>query len=179
MSEETKIILKAQFHPVLKTYLFLIVTWWSFVSFIGIPIIPIWLFVGMFFCTRYFNRLECNLTEHTLELKKGYLFRVEKTIPLDKIQDLTLREGPLLRALNLGMLDIETAGQSGAQGSSDAKIVGIIDLKEFRNRVLKQRDIVLLHTSKNQNEYRSEDSSSSSILEQIRDTLVRIEKKLK
>ena len=84
--------------------------------------------------------MECKLTDQTLELKKGYLFRIEKTIPLDKIQDLTLREGPLLRALGICMLDIETAGQSSPQGSSDAKIIGIKDTKEFRDRVGQKQD---------------------------------------
>jgi len=44
-----------------------------------------------------------------LEFKKGIFFRVEKTIPLENIQDLTFNEDPLLRYLDLRVLKIETA----------------------------------------------------------------------
>ncbi len=43
--------------------------------------------------------------------------------------------------LGLGSLMIETAGQSSVEGQSDAGPVGVVDAREFRNRVLKRRDI--------------------------------------
>ena len=98
MVQEKRKMLRAQFHPVLKTYIYIMGIGWAIITVAGIPLIPIWLMIGFYFANRYYQSLECNLTERTLILKKGYLFRVEKTIPLDKIQDLTLREGPVLRA---------------------------------------------------------------------------------
>ena len=165
----------AVYHPVLKTYLYLYVTGLLFISAIGIPLIPIWLIIGNYFCNKYFKNLECILTPKTLELKKGYLFRVEKTIPLDKIQDLTLRDGPLLRALNICKLEIETAGQSNPQGTSDAKIIGVIEAKEFRDRVLSQRDLLLSPENKAHSNQKLENNEpSSDVLVEIRDTLINI-----
>ena len=43
---------------------------------------------GQWYARRSFEMLRCELHERTLVVKRGILFRVEKTIPLDKIQDL-------------------------------------------------------------------------------------------
>ena len=88
---------------------------------------------------RSFEALKCELHERTLVVKRGIFFRVEKTIPLDKIQDLTVKEGPLLRWLGLRSLKIETAGQ-GTPGASEADLVGIVNPTDFRDEVLRQRD---------------------------------------
>lgn len=69
------------------------------------------------------------------------MFKVEKTIPLENIQDLTFLENPLLKIFNLRILKIETAGQSNPQGS-DMKLIGIIDTLEFKNKVLRQRELL-------------------------------------
>ena len=157
-----------------------IVIGWFFITVVGLPFLPFWLIFGFYFCKKYFDRIECNLTEQTLELKKGHIFRIEKIIPLDKIQDLTLREGPLLRALNICMLDIETAGQSNPQGSSDAKIIGIIEARKFRDLVLAQRDLIITKGSQQTviSKLSDSESSETSLLTEIRNSLQRIEKLL-
>ena len=111
-----------------------------FVTVIGIVILPIWLLgLGQWYVRRSFEAMKCDLHERTLVVKRGIFFKVEKTIPLDKIQDLTVKEGPLLRALGLRSLKIETAGQ-GTPGASEADLVGIVNPLDFRDEVLRQRD---------------------------------------
>lgn len=43
-------------------------------------------------------------------LRRGLLFRQERTIPLESIQNVQIRQGPLHRALSLAELRIDTAG---------------------------------------------------------------------
>lgn len=62
-----------------------------------------------------FRLLRCALDDRHLNFRKGILFQVEKTIPLENIQDVTFIEGPLLRRFDLSILRIETAGQSPGQ----------------------------------------------------------------
>ena len=64
---------------------------------------------------------------------------VEKTIPLENIQDVTFIEGPILRYFHLSTLKFETAG-SGAGQANDMHLTGIIDAHDFRNRILDARD---------------------------------------
>lgn len=169
MNEQKKIVAKAEFHPVIKTYLFVYVLIFLLITIAGIIVIPFWLLgLGVFTTKKYYDNLKCVLTEKTLEFGKGYLFRVEKTIPLDKIQDLTLREGPLLRMFGICILSIETAGQANPQGTSDAKLIGIKNAREFRELVLEQRD------KKIEKEEPAE-IDENLILEEIRDAVLRIE----
>ena len=64
---------------------------------------------------------------------------VEKTIPLENIQDVTFIEGPLLKRFHLSILKFETAGQSAGQ-AHDMKLVGIIDAHHYRSHILAARE---------------------------------------
>lgn len=164
---------KAEFNPRLKTYLNLYGIFMMVIMLVTIPFIPFWILIAPFFINKYFERLECELTTRSLRFKKGFLVQTEKTIPLDKIQDLTFREGPLLRKFGLSILKVETAGNSGA-GTADLSLIGIIDAHDFRQMVFDQRDKVTDNAS-------SSESSSESmvdILSEIRDSIKTIEQKL-
>lgn len=132
--------IRASFNAKLHTYLF----WYGFfvllASIAGILLIPFWVLgIGSWYSRRYIGSLECELTERYLRFQKGVLYQVEKTIPLDNIQDLTFKEGPLLRRFGLSILEIETAGQSG-QGQNDMTLIGIENAAAFRDRVIAQRE---------------------------------------
>ena len=131
---------RARFNAKLATYLI----WYGclvlLMSVAGILLLPFWaLGLGAWYARRYIGSLECELTPRHLRFQKGVLYQIEKTIPLDNIQDLTFKKGPLLRWLGLSTLKIETAGQSG-QSSSDMTLIGIEEAAAFRDRVLNQRD---------------------------------------
>ena len=132
---QAQILSSAKFEPVLKTYLILSVTGVLIATMVGILLIPFWLIFGRIYVNRYFENLECNLTTRSLYFKKGVWFVTEKTVPLDKIQDLTFKEGPILRYLGISRIMIETAGNS-AQGISDMSLIGIVKAREFREMVL-------------------------------------------
>ena len=57
---------------------------------------------------------------------------LEKTIPLENIQDLAFKEGPLLRYFGLAILQIETAGGQGAGPGGDLTLIGLNGAKEFK-----------------------------------------------
>ena len=90
----------------------------------------------------YLRRISARLTTQALEVRKGVFFRSEATIPLNRITDVRLHDGPLMRHYGLRGLKVETAGQSGDTGS-EGNIIGVIDAVEFRNAVLRQRQEAL------------------------------------
>ena len=163
---------KAEFNPKLKTYLNLYGAFMMVVITITIPLLPFWFIIAPYFINKYFNRLECELTSRSLRFKKGFIIQIEKTIPLDKIQDLTFREGPLLKKFGLSILKVETAGNSGA-GAADLSLIGIVDAHEFRQMVFDQRDKVTDNVSNSE----STSESMVEILSEIRDSIKNIEKK--
>lgn len=174
MSERS--IFVARFDEKLPLYLYLQSLGLLLVTVIGIPLIPIWLFAGWFWARRYYAALRCELTNRRLRIHRGVIFQQDKTIPLDKIQDLSLHHGPVLRALGLCSLKVETAGQSGAQGSSDADLIGIVDALAFQEMVLAQRDLLdARHLSEPAEPHAVGPVEEAPVLEEIRDTLRRIE----
>ncbi|HMC01461.1 MAG TPA: PH domain-containing protein [Flavobacteriaceae bacterium] len=170
------IIKQADFNPRIKNYILLVVAFFLLISVIGIPILIFWfLGLGQYFSKRYYEHLQCKLTENHLEFKKGVLFKVEKTIPLENIQDLTFIENPLLKYFDLRVLKIETAGHSNPRGS-DMKLIGIVDALNFKAEVLDQREKI---KSGNNSTTTSEttNTQTNKLLEEIRDLLTDIKNK--
>jgi membrane protein YdbS with pleckstrin-like domain len=133
-------VLYAEFNPLLKPYLVLYVAGALASSVVGIPLAILWVLgIGQWWARHYFDKLECELSDKTLRFRKGIIFQVEKTIPLENIQDVTFIEGPLLRRFHLSILKFETAGQSAGQ-AHDMHLAGIIDAHEFRNEIISRRE---------------------------------------
>ena len=144
-------------------------------SVVGILAIPVWLLgLGQWYTRRTFEALQCVLTARSLIVRRGIFFKVEKTIPLDKIQDLSLREGPLLKAFGLMSVKVETAGQSAPQGSSEANLVGIVDARKFRDRVLDQRDQVTNVGTGQEGDHEVAQDEQIQLMREIRDAVVRL-----
>ncbi|MDE2996043.1 MAG: PH domain-containing protein [Bacteroidota bacterium] len=123
-SERTPVVLeKAEFNPDVRKYWLIGGSLTLIVTLVGIPFLIFWWILGMWITKRYLDRMECTLTRRTLIVRKGFLVRVEKTIPLDKITDLGMIQGPLMRYFGIHALSIETAG-STAQGAL-VKLYGI------------------------------------------------------
>lgn len=177
MNYKAKILHKAEFNPKIKSYLLLYGVFISIITVALIPLIPFWLIFGAIYLGKYFERLECELTTRSLRFKKGYIFHTERTIPLDKIQDLTFKEGPLLKFFGLSILRIETAGSS-AQGGPDLSLIGIVKASEFRSLVLDQRDKVTDNQSTSSTTSETNSEAATDILRDIRDSLKRIEDNL-
>ena len=111
MSEPTALTVRAQFNPLIRLYLLLTIGLQLAASLIGLPFAVIWFCgAGQWWARHYFDRLSCELTPEHLRFRKGIIFTVEKTIPLENIQDVTFIEGPLLRHFHLATLKLETAG---------------------------------------------------------------------
>ena len=181
--QRAQLLHEPNFDPRLKIYVYISASMILLATVVGIVLIPFWLILGRVYVNRYFENLECKLTTRSLHFKKGVWFTTEKTVPLDKIQDLTFKEGPILRYLGLSRIMIETAGNS-AQGISDMSLIGIVSAREFREMVLDQRDDI---TDKNGRSAAGAGSSSVpqsnapdemiSLLREMSETLKRIESK--
>lgn len=167
-----KVLLRGTFSQKLRIYLFFHWTAVIAATVVGIALLPLWLLIGPPWIKRYHATLRCEVNDRNVVIGKGLLFRRELTIPIDKIQDISIREGPLLSAFGLLRLRIETAGQSGSSGSkSDADLVGLLDARALRDQILEQRDALAsrIHLSVD---------DDRQVLINIRDTLLRIEARL-
>jgi len=100
----------------------------------------VWSVCKLWWVSRYFATLECYLTSRSIVYRRGIFWKREKTIPLTRIQDLGMMQGPLMRFFGIHRLKIETAGQSAPGGAGEALLIGVVDALGFRDRVLGLRD---------------------------------------
>lgn len=177
------IIRNASFDPKVKTYWLVSGAIPFVITIIGIPLLLLWFPLGYVFTGRYLDRMACTLTNKALKVKKGVFVRVEKTIPLEKITDMAMVQGPLMRRFGVHRLTVETAGQSGA--GALVALTGIVQAEDFRETVLDQRD-AMMAKALNQDEGGSVRATSSTgdtgpdpALAELRDSVLRIEALLK
>lgn len=164
-------VLEAQFDRKITAYLRWIGVGWLVITVVGIPLIPFWLLISLWYGPEYLRRMSARLTTQALEIQKGVFFRSEATIPLNRITDLRLHDGPLMRYLGLRGVKVETAGQSGDTGS-EGNLIGVIDAVDFRDAVLQQRQKAL---GSEETSDAPRGGGDSEILIEIRDILKRIE----
>lgn len=175
-----QVIWEAEFDPKVRTYWLLSGAFILLVTIVGIPLLPFWFVFGHALTDRYLRYMSCVLTDRNLRVSKGMFVRVEKTVPLDKITDVGLVHGPIMRHFGLQALSLETAGQS-SQGAL-VKLLGVVETEQFREAVLTQRDKLAasLGTADPSSAALPPQSSSSSdeLLREIRDTLQRMERRM-
>ncbi|MFV0596609.1 PH domain-containing protein [Shewanella sp.] len=107
-------------------------------SIIGIPLLLLWFPIGLWGTRRYIRNMSARLTSKKLIVRRGILTRTENTVPLDKITDIALIQGPIMRLMGLHKLTVETAGQSGS--GALISLVGIVDAPSFRAQILEQKE---------------------------------------
>jgi len=182
MIENEIILNKATFNPKVKTYIFFIVLFYLVVSFVGWIIIPFWIFgLGQWLSNKFFHTLECQLTTKNLRFSKGLIFHIEKTVPLENIQDLSFFGGPILRYFGLTLIRIETAGGGGQHAANMMSMLGINDAEKFKVEILDQREKVIKqkHNFTNVTSQNTSTGSNEELLREIKNVLVEIKEALK
>lgn len=140
MTEQAAPPFRASFNPLIRPYLVVYVGLVMITTIVLAPLAVLWFCgIGQWWARHYFDKLECDVGAVELRFRKGIIFQVEKTIPLENIQDVTFIEGPLLRQFHLSILKFETAGQSAGQ-AHDMRLIGVIDAHDLRTRILERRE---------------------------------------
>jgi putative membrane protein len=179
---ETRTLIEAEFNPKVRSYWLLNGVFILLATIVGVVLIPFWWIFGQWITARYLERMSCTLTEKSLKVERGILVRKEMTVPLDKITDVGLVEGPIMRWLDLQAVRIETAGQSTAGAA--IQLVGVRNARDFRDAVLEQRDVVADRLAEGGVAAErvlsapAADDATLGVLGEIRDTLRRIEERL-
>jgi putative membrane protein len=179
--ENNPIIREATFNPKVKTYIFLVVLFYLFISIIGWVVIPIWLLgFGQWLSNKFYHTLKCQLSHKQLKFSKGLILRIEKTIPLENIQDLSFIGGPILRSMGLTIIKIETAGGGGGQNNNMMSMIGIDNSEEFKTMILQQREIIIKEKTHGVATVQNSTTNlSEQLLSEIKNELVEIKNALK
>ena len=107
----------------------------------GLGLIPAavwWFAVAPWYLPRWVNALRYSVDNKVLRVESGLLVKRRKTIPLDNITDLELVQGPLLRALDMWTIKVQTA--STGSHMPEAVLGGVINPEQVRDEILAARD---------------------------------------
>jgi putative membrane protein len=74
----------------------------------------------------------------TLRVDEGVYFLKRKAIPLDRVTDIALVQGPLMRSFGIWALQVQTAGAGHAV--PEATLCGVVNPDRLRDQLLAARD---------------------------------------
>ena len=175
------VTLNAEIDPRVLGYQMMLGILWHIVTVVGIPFIPISLIVFLlWYKPRYMAHHSLKLTETGVEIRRGVIFQSQTQFSLDRVTDVSVAQGPLMRRYGVYGVTVETAGQTVAQGT--AAMVGVVDPYDFRDAVMHNAEIYKRSQSVSTPGSSGPSPSDSSggqieLLTEIRDILSRIERK--
>ena len=106
----------------------------------GIVLAPLYhLCFGRRFHARQARELRYRLEGGTLRIDEGVWFLKRKAIPLDRITDLALCQGPLMRRYGIWGLEVHTSGKGDPR--PEATMLGLKDPVGVRDAVLARRGV--------------------------------------
>jgi len=82
----------------------------------------------------YYNSMWYELRDDEMSWKRGVWFRKTGIVPYNRITNLDIRQGPVMRALGISTLSIQTAGYSG-QALPEIRIEAIEQAEELRELI--------------------------------------------
>ena len=136
----------AEIDDKVKQYLFWTVMWISAVTVVGIPFLPIIAIIyWVWYAPRYLEFHSLELSDTGVQSKRGVVFRSQTNVPLDRITDVAVHQGPLMRTFDVYKVTVESAGQTQLQGA--ANVIGVIEPYAFRDAVLHNVELTKVHDS--------------------------------
>ena len=82
--------------------------------------------------------LNYRIEKRTLRADWGVFFLKRKAIPLDRITDFALVQGPLMRMFGVWAMRVQTAGTGSME--PEATLYAIIDPEQVRDELIRRRD---------------------------------------
>ena len=164
-----EVITSAEFKTSVIIYSWILTNIALLTTVIGILVMLLWIPFGWFVHLKQFQNTSCQLTERGIKIRKGWIFKAQQNIPLDKLTDISIHEGPILNIFGIVRISIETAG------ATPFTLVGLnkSTTSQFRDIVMKQRDLQSGSQIVN-----VKGEQSNDVLIEIRDILTQINAKL-
>jgi membrane protein YdbS with pleckstrin-like domain len=111
----------------------------ALITIIGIPCLP---FIPC--CvSKWMKSRKTVLTERHVKHRSGFITVEDRTIPLDRVQDVKLVQGICDRCFGVQALVIETAGSSNPQAGAECTIYAPVDPMRVRDTIMAQRDAIV------------------------------------
>lgn len=110
---------------------------------LGLPAAVLYWFFGEDLSRRQSSALSYRLEGGLLRADSGVYFLKRKAIPLERVTDITLAQGPVQRRYGIWSLHVQTAG-AGAHNVAEAVLFGLEEPERVRDELLRARDAAVL-----------------------------------
>ncbi|MBN1973626.1 MAG: PH domain-containing protein [Sedimentisphaerales bacterium] len=100
--------------------------------------------LGLWLSKKQAQALKYWLDGSTLRADSGVFFLKRKAIPLDRVTDVVLAQGPLMKWCGLWELRIQTAGTG--QAMPEVALYGLTQPEQVRDLLIKERDKIISHS---------------------------------
>lgn len=84
---------------------------------------------------RFVASTKYTLTDETLTIRRGVFWKRESSIPLWKITDIVVSQGPIMAWFSLKLVHVQTSGQ-GATNIAEGQLLGLADPDSARAAIL-------------------------------------------
>lgn len=111
------------------------------VSTVGISmlLVPVAVLLYWLWIELVFMRLGYEVDEDSVNIRQGVVFHVEKVIPLEKITDIKLIQGPLMRCFGVYNVYLQTAGSGNQMPEAIMVFESHRKAVEVRERIMAAR----------------------------------------
>jgi membrane protein YdbS with pleckstrin-like domain len=88
----------------------------------------------LFWVGNYYKTIFFELKDDEVTWKRGVWFRQTGIVPYDRITNIDIYQGPLMRLLGFSLIKLQTAGYSG-QTKAEITMEGIVEAEELRETI--------------------------------------------
>jgi membrane protein YdbS with pleckstrin-like domain len=117
----------------LPMYLFSAIDTGIFLGILGGLVVIVILFA--LWTKLYYESMWYELHEDEMRWKRGVIFRRTGIVPYNRITNLDIRQGPVMRKLDISTISIQTAGYSGQAQAAEIRIEAIVHAEELRELI--------------------------------------------
>jgi|TARA_B000000475_G_scaffold132108_1_gene106475 putative membrane protein len=160
-------IMAVEFDKKIIIYWYLVANLTLLSTVVGIVVMVFWIPFGWLVHMKQYEHMSAALTDRSVNMRMGWMFKKQQNIPLDKLTDVSIHEGPILNALGVVRMQFETAG------AAPFILTGVKNSEQFRDLVLRQRDSLVSNPVQSQSMV-----SSNEVLIEIRDLLKSIDSRI-
>jgi membrane protein YdbS with pleckstrin-like domain len=116
----------------LPMYAFSAIDTGTFFAILGVLAVIVVLFV--IWTKLYYDSMWYELHDDEMRWKRGVIFRRTGIVPYNRITNIDIRQGPVMRRLAISTISIQTAGYSG-QAQAEIRIEAIVHAEELRELI--------------------------------------------
>lgn len=163
----------------LATLALIVVIWaaccaWMFVDsiftiliVIGLAVLGVCVVFACIWAPLYYKSVVYHLNDTEMTWKRGVFFRKTGIVPYNRITNVDIVQGPIMRLFGISHLKIETAGGGASKSSAEIQLEGISDPEPLRQLIMDFVRGQKPAAAATGTEYKSQNADLQALLEEV------------